>query len=154
MPSDYLQLSCPACSWSDIADIEGLIDWLRPVRKFREGREPEWDIVVELVQAALPELTCPKCGQKGLRVAAVDDEADWPEPVACEVCGKPVPEERLEFFPGAKLCAACQQADDDGHGSAEVDYCSRCGAPLELRPSRRGGITRYVPTCTGNPPCR
>jgi len=51
-------------------------------------------------------------------------------------------------------CLACSWAEESGQAPAAVEFCPRCGAPMELRPSKSAGVTRYVMTCTANPPCR
>jgi len=35
----------------------------------------------------------------------------------CEECDAPIPAARRKAVPGVRLCVACQQAADDGHGS-------------------------------------
>jgi hypothetical protein len=61
----------------------------------------------------------------------------------------------LEAVPGTKRCTACQGKAETGHvANDEPDFCPHCGALLELRASRSGGITRYKQFCTNNPPCR
>ncbi len=129
--------------------------WLAKARKVRRGREPEPEIMVEVLMATAAELTCPQCGNPGLTATPADENADdWPEAKVCESCSKPIPPDRLAAVPGATLCVACQEDEELGHTKAEIGYCPRCGAPMELRLGKSGGLTRYVPTCMGNPPCR
>jgi hypothetical protein len=106
----------------------------------------------ELLKAVAGRSPCPRCATTGLSaIEASDDEADWPEAPRCEACGLLIDAERIEAIPGATLCAACQQKADRGHDLAPVEYCPRCGAAMVVRPSRGGGITRYVQVC---PACR
>jgi hypothetical protein len=74
--------------------------------------------------------------------------------VLCEVCQAPIPPERLEALAGVKRCVACQGRTEAGVAIEEPEYCPHCGALVEIRLSRGGGITRYRRFCTGNPPCR
>ncbi|NQT39130.1 MAG: TraR/DksA C4-type zinc finger protein [Planctomycetes bacterium] len=150
----YFELSCPACSWSETCGPPEVVAWMLRARKIRDGAPPEPEILCELFLAAASALTCPECGGAGLAVAEVDDGGDWPEPAACQGCGRPIPAERLEVLPGAELCAACQQDEEQGRGPKEVDYCPRCGSPMEVRASRGAGITRYLLVCTAIPRCR
>jgi RNA polymerase-binding transcription factor DksA len=63
------------------------------------------------------------------------------------MCGLPIPRERLKVLPGTKRCANCQQEQESGQTAGDADYCPRCGAIRELRPSRAGGVTRYAMFC-------
>ncbi len=135
--------------------MAAMVDWLRRARKLRAGSDAETAIVEELFRASAAQFRCPKCGRKGLRAAApAEDLADWPESVLCSSCRQQIPPERSAAVPGTRLCAACQNDEEAGRGKQEIDYCPRCGSPMELRLSRSRGITRYVLTCTANPPCR
>jgi hypothetical protein len=151
----YLELRCRACSWRDLCGPEAVAAWLRKAKKLRAGRQPEQEILYEVFCATAGQLACPKCGAVGLVASpAPDDRADWPEARLCESCSKPIPKERLQALPGATRCAACQRDEEVGRASGEAEYCPRCGALMELRLSRSGGLTRYAMACTANPPCR
>jgi len=151
---EYIELRCRACSWGEVCGPTGVAGWLRRARKLRAGEPPEWEIMVEVLRAAAVKLGCPECGATGLVVVSADEGADWPPAANCEVCGSLIPAERLAALPGATRCAACQRAEETGRAPAAVEFCPRCGAPMELRPSKTAGVTRYVMTCTANPPCR
>ena len=154
-PSQYVELRCPACSWAEVGGPEAVAGWLRRARKLRARSAPELDILYEILQATAGQLACPSCGNVGLSIGpARDDEADWPGARACSACGQPISEERLRAVPATALCAACQQDEERGRAKTEIEYCPRCGAPMALRPTRAGGVTRYVLVCTGSPPCR
>ncbi|MBW3599051.1 MAG: TraR/DksA C4-type zinc finger protein, partial [Planctomycetes bacterium] len=61
-------------------------------------------------------------------------------------CGNPIPPERLEVFPGATHCAACQEAA--ASADADIpDYCPRCGSIMTLRATGAGGVQRYAMKC-------
>ena len=151
----YLELRCPRCSWAEVCGPEAVAGWLRKAGKLRRRDEPEREILYELFRAAAGGLACPDCGTTGLVAGPpLEDKTDWPGPKPCSSCGKPIAPERLEAVPGTALCAACQQQEELGRLKTETDYCPKCGAPMELRPSSSGGLTRYVLVCTANPPCR
>jgi len=151
---EYLELRCRRCSWTEVCGPEEVAAWLRKAGKVRAQGAPEWEILVEVLRATLPRLVCPDCGGEGLAAGPASDDADWPEMRNCSSCSKPIDEERLRAMPDAVLCTACQRADELGLGDREVEYCPRCGAPMRLRPTRSGGVTRYVLACTATPPCR
>ena len=113
--------------------------------------------MLELLKSHGARLTCDTCGEPGLLIdtnPAAADDADWQVAVVCEVCRKPIPDERLDVFPDARRCVDCQNAEEQGRAPIEPDYCPKCGAVVELRVSRGGGVTRYKQACTGQPPCR
>ena len=62
---------------------------------------------------------------------------------------------RLEIFPDARLCTACQRRDETGASNlAEDVYCPRCGSPMLVKPATGRGIARYVWVCSQYPSCR
>ena len=73
---------------------------------------------------------------------------NWPMARKCENCGSLIPAERVSLLPDVALCAACQRLQDRGDRRDEPEYCPRCGAPMTVRPTRGGGITRYEMACT------
>ncbi len=152
-PTRYLELRCRHCGRREVFGPAAMADRLRKAGKLRAGRRPELGILYELFRGAAEGWACRQCGKVGLAVADASDEAQWPGPVPCAACGKPIPPERLEAVPGARLCAACQREGELGRPMQERDHCPRCGAPLEVRVAERGGLTRYILACTGNPPC-
>jgi predicted RNA-binding Zn-ribbon protein involved in translation (DUF1610 family) len=153
--SRYLELRCPACGWRETSGPAAIADRLRKLGKLRPRSEPEWAILEGLMAASAGDVACPECGRRGVGVApAADPDVKWPDVVACESCGGPIPAERLEVLPGATLCASCQGNEDRGAACGAVEYCPRCGSVMEPRLARGRGITRYVMTCTAAPPCR
>jgi DNA-directed RNA polymerase subunit M/transcription elongation factor TFIIS len=127
-----------------------MIDWLRQAKMVRADVQPEADLLPELLRAALPKLACPRCGAAGLviRPVAEENDEDWGMARACEECGRPIASERLEVFPDARLCVACQANVDQGGLSGPAEYCPRCGNLMTVRPTRTAGITRYAPACS------
>jgi predicted RNA-binding Zn-ribbon protein involved in translation (DUF1610 family) len=129
-----------------------MLAWLRSVKMARRETEPDLDVIGELFRAAAGKFKCPGCGAVGLDVREVeelDDEA-WGMARKCESCGKPVDPERVELFPDARLCVACQRKADTGQDDAPADYCPRCGGRMTLRRASQG-VTRYRLYC---PACR
>jgi hypothetical protein len=150
-------LDCPACHWRTICGEAEIVRRLRTVGAFRRAPLPPEEIIAEVLRSHGPKLPCDRCGQPGLRIgpgADASDGGEWEQVVVCEICRQPLPPERLEFVPHATRCTACQDATDRGATFIQPDYCPKCGAVLELRVSRAGGVTRYKLWCTGNPPCR
>lgn len=157
MPADglHMDLSCPHCSWAlecNEAEILRRVTDAGLVKRNSQLTSPE---VRELTLAFASRLVCPTCGHAGLHaVDSPDPEDSWPTAARCEICGQPIPPERLEVFPNARTCVACQRADDAGQAPRETEYCPQCGAPMALRKTQGTGITRYKLVCTAVPPCR
>lgn len=152
------QLICRQCDWQTLSDLEDAVVRLRHVGQLRREREPDRDLVAELLPNAAGQMACPQCESRGLAVADEDaslDEDEWQTAVLCEVCRKPIPPERLEILPGTRRCVSCQNAAESGAAvDDEPEFCPKCGSLVELRVSRGAGITRYKQFCTGVPPCR
>ncbi|QDS98567.1 TraR/DksA C4-type zinc finger protein [Adhaeretor mobilis] len=153
------QLTCSECQWRTVCGEEQVAKRLRKLGLLRRAAEPPVEMLQELLISHGSQLKCDQCEAVGLAVSdpAVDefDEAgDWQQAILCEVCRKPISEERLEFMPKATRCVKCQSAEDRGEVEEEFDYCPKCGSLMELRTSRGGGITRYKLFCTGSPSCR
>ena len=122
---------------------------LRQVGMLRREKEPDGALVRELFLATVSRFVCVECGQVGLTATPVDEEFDddpWGPVRNCEACGQRIPAERLELFPTATLCVACQRGAEAGRDHAPAEYCPRCGNVMVLRAQRRG-ITEYVLVC-------
>lgn len=151
----YFEAICPKCKWSELCGPEGMTRRLIAARRLKRTSELSLDMLAELFRGSAGSLICPDCGHTGLTLRSRSDlDEDWPGGRPCTVCGMLIPEERLELYPEATLCAACQGKIDRGETVGDMDYCPRCGAPMQLRQSRSGGITRYEMACTNVPPCR
>ncbi len=123
----------------------------------RRNTDPSREEVRELLTAALPRIACPDCGHIGLdeEATVVGAEGEWPEARLCAECAAPIHPERLEIFPDAQLCTACQRRDETGAPNlAEDVYCPRCGSPMLVKPATGRGIARYVWVCSQYPSCR
>lgn len=151
------EINCRNCKWRTVCGRGDAIARLRIIGLLRRDREPDDDVVAELLVESAPRMTCPLCKEKRLAASPSVDDAidDWQAAVLCEVCREPISPERLEAIPGTKRCAACQGKTETGRlEEFEPDYCPNCGALVEVRVSRGSGITRYKRVCTGEPPCR
>lgn len=152
-----VELTCRHCNWRTLCGDVEAARRLRALGLLRRAPDPPDDLVCELLKAHGQRLTCDNCRHPGLVIdfnPAAPDDDDWQTAVVCEVCRKPIPDERLQAVPGAKRCVACQDAEERGLAPTEPDFCPKCGALLELRVARGGGLTRYKLACTGRPPCR
>ncbi len=151
--AEWIQLACQECEWSTLCGPTQMLNWLRTAGMVRRDAAPEAEHLPELLRAATTRLTCPKCQAIGLTATAAEDETndeEWGMARKCAACDQPIPPERLEIFPRAELCVACQAKSDRGESSGPAEYCPRCGAVMTLRQVRRG-MTRYVMAC---PSCR
>ena len=152
--SRYLELRCRKCLWSQACGPAEMVKWLLAAGKIRPDRAMEPEILYEVFRAAADQFQCPKCAGLGMTVgSSTDDRTEWPGAAACVKCGRPIGKERLEAIPGTTSCAACQTDQEHGKKRSDKDHCPRCGAPLEVRVVARGNQTRYVMTCSANPPC-
>jgi predicted nucleic-acid-binding Zn-ribbon protein len=157
-------LACAKCGWQTTCGEDELARRLRTLGLLRRAPHPPTELVSELLRLNVHRLACDACHYTGLYSPAVsagagamadyEDDGDWQQASICEVCREPISPDRLEVFPTARRCAKCQDLADRGVEAAPIEYCPKCGAALEMRVSRGGGITRYKQFCTGNPPCR
>jgi rubrerythrin len=153
------ELTCRNCGWRTVCGAANAGSRLRLIGLLRREPDPDMDVLATLLVESAPRMTCPICKEKRLVArpsnTMADDEGDWQTAVLCEVCRQPIAPERLEAVPATKRCAACQGKAEAGRLiDDEPEYCPLCGAIVELRVSRGGGITRYKRFCTGEPPCR
>jgi hypothetical protein len=157
MPDEPLSvdLRCADCTWAQECAEADAVRWLRSIGMLKRDPNASPAELRELLFAAAGRMTCPQCGRVGLLAADAPDRDDlWPAERRCSICGLPIPPERLEAFPDAITCVACQRADEQGSVRNLGEYCPKCGAPLVVKPTRGAGITRYARVCSGNPPCR
>jgi hypothetical protein len=156
------ELACRKCSWQTVSGPADAAARLRLVGRLRREKDPDEEILAQLLVETAPQMTCPGCKEKGsLKAVPSEDvlneweEDDWQAAILCDVCREPIPPERLEAVPESKRCVACQDKAETGTlPEDEPEFCPKCGALVELRVSRGSGITRYKQFCTGIPPCR
>jgi hypothetical protein len=145
LPEVLRRVRCRSCRWHEVWGPEEMLQVLRRRGMLRREKDAQLALIVQLFEQAASQLICPDCQHIGLEVAVWTPDFDLATRRACEVCGVWIPDERLELFPKATRCAACQNlpavADD------ESGYCPRCGALVQVRPDRSGGISRYRATC-------
>jgi len=122
--------------------------WLSHLGKLRRERNPDPDLLLELFVVSASEFKCPDCERLGLKlslVEQVDDEA-WGMARTCELCGIPIPAERLEIFPETTTCKDCKRGEEQGMFDEELPFCPKCGAFMKTQ-TTGAGITRYVYRC-------
>lgn len=146
-----IQLSCLTCNECETIDLAETIRRLRAGGKLRRDADPDLAIVSQLALLSAAEWACRSCGEIGLTATPHELEGDdsWGAS-PCAMCNKPIPPARLEIFPDAERCAACQAKYDAGDSDDEYDYCPRCGNIMQMKSTSRG-ITRFKLTC---PTCR
>lgn len=114
-------------------------DRLRSMGMLKRSAPEDHDTLWELWRSSLARVGCEACAHVGLtlldgaelqREMRRPDDGDWPEARACQGCGCVLPPERLELFPDTTRCAGCVAVADE---AADVDFCPRCGAALQLR---------------------
>jgi hypothetical protein len=151
------ELLCSNCGWRTVSGVDDAIARLRLIGLLRRDREPDEEMVAELLVEAAPRMTCPLCKEKRLNAQPTNDASgpdDWEAAILCEVCRQPIDPERLDAIPSTRRCAACQGKAETGGLCDEPEYCPNCGAVVQTRVSRGAGLTRYKRVCTGQPPCR
>ncbi|MCA9120539.1 MAG: TraR/DksA C4-type zinc finger protein [Planctomycetaceae bacterium] len=141
-----MELKCPYCSTTEQCGYSQMLKRLQSVGVLRRSKDPEPTLVQELFESTAARLTCLKCERVGMivREAARDDWDEWNQVVTCGGCRETIPRERLEIFPGIKLCAACQQKEEAG-ANDESEYCPRCGEIMTVR--LKSGTSRYFMSC-------
>jgi DNA-directed RNA polymerase subunit M/transcription elongation factor TFIIS len=144
----YIELRCRACSYVTECNPAELHARIQQVGLLRRVNDPAWELLCELLPSAAARFRCPDCQHLGMSTALLEEnDDDWAETRNCRACGKPIPAERLELFPQANMCAACQQQDDAKTSDDDPQYCPKCGALMIVRQRRGSGITRYAIVC-------
>jgi hypothetical protein len=149
-----VRISCRACGFVEDESISDMVRQLRAAGILKATSDSSPDVIRALYVASAAKLACPDCEFVGItaREAPADDDEAWGQARACEICRAPIPAERLEFLPDARLCAACQAKDERGETSDnEREFCPRCGSVMQLVAGRGQGIARFVMRC---PACR
>jgi predicted RNA-binding Zn-ribbon protein involved in translation (DUF1610 family) len=140
------RIRCSECGWQRVWGPEEMQQQLRAHGQLKRATNPEPELVRELLARLLPQIGCPDCGATELGWSTqLEDFEDWGDAKACEVCKQIIPAERLEVFPQATRCAACQ--DKPAPATEDADFCPRCGGLLAVRQQRGSGISRYVVSC-------
>jgi predicted RNA-binding Zn-ribbon protein involved in translation (DUF1610 family) len=155
MPT-LLTLRCSVCHRPTALDRRQVQQRLRELGFLRREGEPSDELLLEVARSLLPLrklAACEHCGvaslSEGTSTDADDDSVSWPGEVrSCERCSATIPPERLELYPTAKLCAACQSKGASSPAT-EHEYCPRCGDHLQLRatPGRSAEYRMYCPAC-------
>jgi predicted RNA-binding Zn-ribbon protein involved in translation (DUF1610 family) len=149
--SHRFQIRCPECSFAATAGLPEMLRWLQAAGMMRRAKEPDEAVVEELFVQSAGRFSCSECGRVGLIVEDTEDNLSdeaWGMPRTCTRCRQPIPPARLEVFPDAMLCAACQQSAESAVADSETpEYCPRCGSVMVLRSSAARGATRYLLVC-------
>jgi len=152
MSDNLLDIHCNACDYTETWNKADALAALHAAGMLKRDLNPAWELMLELLPAALAAKPCPDCGE-GLTAEPTElSDEDWGMGKKCKACSKTIPAERVELFPDIELCAACQNRDDAGELPEAVEYCPRCGAVMTMQQKRRGGLSRYEMVCTGG--CR
>lgn len=149
-----LEIRCAACGWGLVCGAKETAAWLRRRGLLRENSEATPDELEEILRGVAPRQACPQCQAVGLQVLTVNDDVDWPEARLCEACRQPIAPERLEVFPNATRCTACERAEESGAPPQLDEYCPRCGSRMVVRAARSPGLARYELVCSAGSRCR
>lgn len=151
----FLRWHCPACSHTEETSQDALFERLRGaglLRRVEAEEAKDLDYLLQLAGSAKAKLLCPSCGSADyLPKLAADESETWGDARKCIGCNASISPERLEVFPDTTLCPSCQQKSEKGT-SGEVEYCPRCGTPMQIRQRRGRGIATYelaCPSCGG-----
>ena len=146
--NDRIGVECLSCGALERLDELQLVQRLQSAGMLRREKEPDWELAIQLLVSRAGDFRCPQCREAGMRIVDAEprDADEWGEVRVCDRCGKAIPAARLEVFPDAQFCPACQQKSEQGQPAEEVEFCSHCGAILKLRQSNRG-LARYVLHC-------
>lgn len=145
-----VRIVCRACGWVQDCAITEMVSQLRAAGILKPTSDSSPEVVRALYIASAGKLACPDCEFVGISAREAPTEADeaWGQARDCELCRAPIPPERLEFLPDARLCAACQAKDERGETiEREREFCPRCGSVMQVVASRGAGIARYVMRC-------
>ena len=148
-------LTCTACRRSVAAPLVRQIELLKSRGRLLREKNPDAQLVHQLLLLELPNLQCEFCSHQGLVFTEGNDPDDdglddeqWGEARRCVGCGIAIDPERLEILPNTFQCTACSAS---GRTSREDqrEFCSRCGSEMKLTKRTGRGLAGYVMKCTG-----
>ena len=129
--SKMRRLRCPACGWQRPCGVEEMLRRLRTLGMLRREAQPHPTLILELLQSQSSSLTCDECQEVGLLLEDADDDFDDSGAGRlCEMCGRPLAAERLQLYPDARRCAACEQIDM--HSAFYDSELAQLGSSLQL----------------------
>lgn len=151
-PEDFAYvLKCRSCGKEEFVGLTGSVQRLADLGMLRRQKEPDAELILELLSSAVSRMTCRACEATGLELVAAETWDDhFPTAKTCEHCGESILADRLEVFPDAKLCTNCQRREELGDSSEEETFCPKCGSIMQVREVRRV-ISQYQLVC---PVCR
>ena len=148
------ELTCSACGARQRCGPTQMMRRLADIGMMKSRSDPDLDLLQELFRNAIDRFPCHKCNAVGMTqslVSAADwDDPAWEEVRPCESCHKPIPRERIDVFPEATRCAACQASSENG-SDLQREFCEHCGSVLTMRVRRSSGPAGYEMNC---PNCR
>jgi DNA-directed RNA polymerase subunit M/transcription elongation factor TFIIS len=151
----FISLRCSACGHCEQSDSQALISRLQGaglLKRATRAEQKDVPYLLALAQTVSDRWPCPACGAGGLTVEEAEGPADdFERGQLCAACGNGIPAERMELFPDATLCTACQAIVDRGGSPNTQEYCPRCGSLMQIRAGRGSGVARYALVC---PQCR
>ncbi len=155
MLANLLEIHCDACGHRETLDRALRLRWLQKAGHLRRVSDPESPLIDELFRHQLQNIACPECQQRPLQAKPVamrstqdNDWSDWGMNRLCGQCRKPIPQERLEAIPEAKLCFECQTAETCAAACTSLSdtSCPRCGAWMRYA-TQTIGSTSYRLVC-------
>ena len=145
MSTPELELVCPACGAEELCGPAQMLARLRSIGQLRREIQPDPQFTHELFRNSVEKFACHDCDHRGLQVREPSRDI-WKTVQVCEQCRSRIPLERLELYPDAKRCAACESVAARS-GAEGREFCGRCGEILQLKLRRGGGIARYEQVC-------
>ena len=124
-----------------------MLSQLQAQGMLRREKNPDFQLVRELLATTAARLCCKECGSAGLEIGD-DWEDDWTDEARCGSCQRIIPAERLEIFPEAELCSDCQSKRESGRlATDDAEYCGFCGGLMKLHARRGAGVAGYRMVC-------
>lgn len=152
--NQLVTLRCAHCNEKSVSDRGDLSRRLRDMGMLKRETDPDWSLLVALLDEAAGQMVCEICGRPGQipSVLNLDEEQDWGAGRKCAGCRQQIPPERIEVFPNTEFCAICQARDERGESpGVDVEYCPRCGEIMQVSRARGSGVARYELRC---PACK
>jgi uncharacterized Zn finger protein len=105
---ETLRLSCPLCGQDEEYSHARMLKRVQDLGMLRRAGNPEPELLEELFNSSLSRMECGECGATGLVTTEIV-ESDWGADRRCDICGKLIPDERLEVLPDSRRCVQCEQ---------------------------------------------
>jgi len=156
---------CPHCRQCRTWTKADRLMWLQRSGFLRKQKDPGDDVVTEMFRLKLQQLPCLNCQTPGVRevsqsLQVENDDEQWDtgsstSSVAgggrfCAECREQIDPDRVELFPEATRCVACQSKFESGQVSGSDagfdagDLCPRCGDFLQTLRNRSSRVAYRV----------